>query len=252
MQNLSVVLCRPKYSENVGATARAGLNMGCSRLILVNPRELDMQKALALGTPRSRAMLESMRVVDGLSEALADCHAAIAATARIRPAEAAPLGPGEAADAAAGFLQRSMRVAAVFGPEDSGLTTGEIRRCTHLVTIPAAPGAPSLNLAQAVLLILYEIRGRCNIPGPPQRHTTSARCAPATREEHGLLFERIEQALLDIGFLDSGNPGHFMGRMRRLVNRMELRRKDLDLLLGICRRIRNLRSRLDDQGTGPG
>jgi tRNA/rRNA methyltransferase len=249
LDNLAVVLCRPKYSENIGATARACLNMGCSRLILVRPRELDMDRALALGTLRSRIMLENARVVSDLSEALADRHAAFAATARPRSGTAAPLDPEAAAEAASGYLQRLRRVAAVFGPEDSGLTNAEVRRCTHVLSIPAAADAPSLNLAQAVLLVLFEMRKHC-VP----RDRSSAELEehePATLEDRRLLFQRIQQALLDIGFLDSGNPEHFMGRVRRTLNRMEPARDDLRLLLGICRRISNLKSRLNGKDPDP-
>ena len=121
-------------------------------------------------------------------------------------------------------------VALVFGPEKSGLTNDELKRCNALVTIPASPGYTSLNLAMAVQILAYElwlateeIADAENTPDAP----------PATASELELFFEHLEQILLETGFLNPDNPRHLLLRLRRLFLRAQLDKNEINILRGI-------------------
>jgi tRNA/rRNA methyltransferase len=126
----------------------------------------------------------------------------------------------------------------VFGREDRGLSNDEISHCHQLVTIPTA-GASSLNLAQAVLLMLYAcLRARTNAPRPPDpRH----RSRLATHAELAMVYATVKETLLDIDYLHPDNPDYFLMPVRRFLGKTGLRRHEMDMLMGICRQIRRNR-----------
>ena len=233
----AVILVRPKYSENIGSVARACANMGCNRLIAVNPPGFEPGRALPLATPRGRRILESMEIVPSLGSALASFHQVYATTARSGGWRKGILLPEEAARSAAVDMEQGLEAALVFGPEDTGLTNEEIEICGRLVTIPTQPGAWSLNLSQAVLLLLYECFRQQGLR-PKERYLASESSGPVTREEMELLLAETKQRLLDIEFLNPENPDYFMLPLRRFLDRVALKKNEYNLLMGICRQTR--------------
>jgi tRNA/rRNA methyltransferase len=143
-------------------------------------------------------------------------------------------------------MAQGLRTALVFGPEDTGLTNEEIEVCGRIVTIPTEPDAWSLNLSQAVLLLLYE----CFKQGvrPEGRYLASTSSEPVTGEEMQLLLGELKQRLLDIGFLSPENPDFFMLPVKRLLDRMELKKNELNLIMGVCRQIGWALSRSSREG----
>ena len=246
LDNITVVLCRPKYSENIGSVARACVNMGCPNLILVNPREFDLNRALPLATVKGKKVLERAEVVSNLALALAPFHKVYATTARMGGWRKGILMPEEAAKRMISETEAGADIAIVFGPEDTGLTNEEIEICGSLISIPTMPDAWSLNLAQAVLIILYE----CFKLKPTRRlrPITSEGSRLATHEELLTLYANLQQALLDIDFLRKDNPDYFMMPLKRFINRLSLRRNEFNLLMGVCRQIRWLKSVADKSG----
>ncbi|HKF27781.1 MAG TPA: TrmH family RNA methyltransferase [Candidatus Binataceae bacterium] len=126
------------------------------------------------------------------------------------------------------------RVAIVFGPEDHGLTNDELKACQRLVTIPTADDYRSLNLAQAVMLVAYELRmaaaaGLANPTPVPQR--------AAVRDVEAMLG-RMADALVEIGFLPADNPDHIMFALREIFGRSGLAPRELDILNGLARQIK--------------
>jgi tRNA/rRNA methyltransferase len=126
------------------------------------------------------------------------------------------------------------RVAIVFGPEDHGLSNDELKACQRLVTIPTADDYRSLNLAQAVMLVAYELRmaataGLAKPPPAPQR--------AAARDVEAMLA-RMADALVEIGFLLADNPDHIMFALREIFGRSGLTPRELDILNGIARQIK--------------
>jgi len=243
LDNITVVLCRPKYSENIGSVARACVNMGCPNLILVNPKEFDMDRALPLATVKGKKVLERAEVVSNLPTALATFHKVYATTARMGGWRKGILMPEEAAKRMTAEIESGAEIAIVFGPEDTGLTNEEIEICGSLISIPTMPDAWSLNLAQAVLIILYE----CFKLKPTRklRPISTENSRLATHEELLTLYTHMQQALLDIDFLRKDNPDYFMMPLKRFINRLALRRNEFNLLMGVCRQIRWLKSQAD-------
>jgi tRNA/rRNA methyltransferase len=224
-----IVLVRPKGAANVGAVARAMKNMGLGDLALVGPAR--GWKRGATMAVHARDLLERARVAASIGEAVADCRLVVGTTcrggpyrARARSPEA--LAPSILAHAAAG------PVAILFGPEDHGLANDDLKPCQRLLAIDTSPDYPSLNLAQAVLLCCYELRraARVGLPAP-----AALPLAPAAALE--LLFDRLQRALLRVGFLNPQNPDHIMFAIRELLGRAGLDEAEVRVLLGLARQI---------------
>ncbi len=256
IDGLRVVLFQPKFAQNVGAAARACANMGCGELVLVAPRDWDLERALPLATPKGEPVLRAARVVDELEQALAGCAHVYGTTARTGGWRTGLLTPRAAAERVAGQCREGARVALLFGPEDRGLTNAETEVCGQLVTIPTAE-ASSLNLAQAVLLLLYECflaaqEAPRGAPREPAAHNL------ATHAEQELLFAAMREALLAIGVLKDQNTDYWMLPVRRFVQRTPLRRAEFNMLMGVCRQVRWVAGRAgllwpgNDPGREPG
>ena len=235
LDRLSVVLVKPKFPENVGGAARACANMGCRSLILVAPQNWNPDRAAALATPQGVEILREMQVYDSLAEAVGGFNAVYATTARTGGWRKGILTPAKAAARIRTQLADGDSPAIVFGPEDRGLTNEEIEIAGRLVTIPTAREASSLNLAQAVLITLYECFKAClerpfTPAGPPEAR-------PTTHQEQETLFRTIQEALLAIDFLRHENTDYWMLPVRRFVHRVGLKRNEFNLLMGICRQV---------------
>jgi tRNA/rRNA methyltransferase len=238
---LRVVLFRPKYSENVGSVARAMLNMGASTLILVDPQGFDMDRAAPLATAHARHILHAARIVNTLAEALAGTSLVVGTTARTGGWRKGLSTPARMAPEIHARLADGGEVALVFGPEDRGLTNDETSLCDQLVMIPASPECTSLNLSQAVLILLYECyQHALTRPFEPKGPPTER---DATFEERQALFASMQQALADIDFLKDQNAEYWMLPVRRFFSRFRLRRNEFNLLMGVCRQVRQLARR---------
>lgn len=235
---LRVVMVKTRFPENVGMVARACANMGADEIVLVDPELWHIEKARPLATAKGQALLEAVRVVPTLAEALADTSLVLGTTARTGGWRREWLGPEKAAQEVAEVLAENESVALVFGPEDRGLDNDEVELCHRLVTIPTMPGASSLNVAQALLLVLYE----CHKTRSKGQHPPSASPQPTSRrmntEERERLTATLKDTLLHLDYLHGDNPDYFMMPFRRFLGRVALRRHEYDTLMGICRQIR--------------
>ncbi|WP_045215272.1 RNA methyltransferase [Desulfonatronovibrio magnus] len=236
LTHVSVVLCRPKFSENIGSVARACVNMGCSSLVLVSPRSFDLKKAAPLATSKGKVLIEQAQVHDSLETALKDFHRVYATTARVGKWRKGILNPWEAAQSIMDVEKSTPSCALVFGPEDKGLTNEEVELCSHIISIPTSKEAWSLNLAQAVLIVLYECFKL--IPASDCRQIKPGDSRLITRQESMILNQNIREALLTIDFLDQDNPDYFMMPLKRLLSKKDLRHHEFNLLMGICRQIK--------------
>ncbi len=238
LPHFAVVMVGTKFSENVGSAARAMANMGVGELVLAAPRGYDEARALSLATPKGAAVLRNIRVEPDLAAALAPYAKVYATTARTggwrrevaTPAQVVAEMHEVMAEGEAG------RVAVVFGPEDRGLTNEEIEVCGQVVTIPTVDDASSLNVAQAVLVLCYEVfKSR---PGKPFRPAgAGGESRLATHAEQEALFAAMQEALTVIDFLKGDNPAYWMLPVRRFLQRMRLRRREVNLLMGVCRQV---------------
>jgi len=235
LDDLRVVLFRPKYPENVGSTARACLNMGVSDLVLVDPYNFDLDKALPLATAHAKHILTGARIVNTLAEAVEGCTAVFGTTARTGGWRKGIMSPTTLAGVVDDRLRSGGRVAIVFGPEDKGLTNEETSVCSGLMTIPTNREGTSLNLSQAVLVVLYEcFKKSLETPFRPDGPHEER---PTTIQEQEALFSTLQEALLDIDFLKSDNPDYWMLPVRRFFSKVNLKRNEFNLLMGVCRQI---------------
>lgn len=234
MNDLAVILVNTRFPENIGMTARACANMGCARIVLVNPERWDRAKAEPLATPKGISVLDSIEVYSDLAAALAPFAFSVATTARLGGWRRGVLGPKQAATAM--LRAPGGNAALVMGPEDRGLSNAEISQCSAIAHIPTAGQASSLNLAQAVLVMLYEWHkaGKAAFSCHAQ-----AEGNVITHAEQRRLEDRLKQALLQLDCLHGQNPDYFFTQWRNILSRAALRRHEYDCLMGFCRQIIN-------------
>jgi tRNA/rRNA methyltransferase len=228
LENVAVVLFRPRMPENIGAVARAACNMGLSRLVLVEPASLDQERMRIMATPAAAHLLDAVKVYDNLAEALAPFQYVVGTTARLGGIRQEVQSPREMA-ARLIELSRANDIALLFGPENFGLTNRELPFCHLLVTIPTAE-CSSLNLAQAMMVLAYELR---------IAHTDRPRFEPrrANSRELETMYAMLQETLVKIDFISHQNPEHWMLNVRRLFNRHGLRARETQVIKGICRQI---------------
>jgi TrmH family RNA methyltransferase len=205
--------------------------MGLRSLILVSaPPELDRPEARALAYG-AWDLLDSARVFPDLRSAVAGCTL-VAATSAREEGRAATRSPrefaAEAAEVAAGG-----RIAVVFGPEATGLLNDELALCQTRIRVPTHAAQPSLNLAQAVLLVAYELRLSALPEAPPDAAVPRA---PAGMVEEAL--DEIRDALLAVNYLNPASPQLILSELRALLLRASVTSREVSLLRGMARQIR--------------
>ena len=227
LKNVRIVLCRPSHPGNIGAAARAMKAMGLSDLRLVAPERFPAKEDQWMAT-HAQDVLSSSREHSSLREAIEDCAAAFALSARPREWSPQVL---DARAAAARALSLNEKVAFVFGPEDAGLTNEEAFACQFLVHIPANPEFSSLNLAQAVQVVAYEVflAGGGSVPiGRTEKLAT-------VKDLEGL-YAHLEQAALTSGFHAPDSGSRLPERLRRLFSRVPaLEREEVNILRGLLK-----------------
>ncbi|MDN7427842.1 RNA methyltransferase [Burkholderia sp. AU16741] len=233
------VLVEPSHPGNVGAAARALKTMGFSRLVLVAPRVPHVQRdpeAIAMASGADD-VLASAHVVPTLGEALSGVHWSIALTARTREYGPPRLAP-RAAAAQAGAQVGAGDVALVFGNERTGLANEHVEQCSALAHIPANPAYSSLNLAQAVQVLAYELRvAFLEQASEPAAQPPAEAGTLAQSDEIERMYVHLENALIALDFLDPRNPKKLMPRLRRLFARTGLEREEVNILRGIAKHI---------------
>jgi tRNA/rRNA methyltransferase len=224
LQGVRVVLCRPSHPGNVGAAARAMKTMGLADLRLVAPRNFPAAEAQWMAA-HAVDVLANSRTHASLGEAISDCVAAFALSAR--PRERAPQVL-DARSAAARALELAGPVAFVFGSERAGLENDEVLACQYLVHIPTSSASSSLNLAQAVQVVAYELFTASTTVSFKEKKGKIA-----TVEDLEGLYSHLEQAAVASGFLDPQSNSKLRERWRRLFSRAELEREEVNILRGL-------------------
>nr|WP_254208347.1 RNA methyltransferase [Burkholderia multivorans] len=244
------VLVEPSHPGNVGAAARALKTMGFARLVLVAPRVPHVQsdpEAIAMASGADD-VLASAHVVPTLGEALSGVQWSIALTARTREYGPPRLAP-RAAAAHARTQVESGDIALVFGNERTGLANEHVEQCSALAHIPANPAYSSLNLAQAVQVLAYELRvAFLEQASEAAQQPAADTGALAQSDEIERMYLHLENALIALDFLDPRNPKKLMPRLRRLFARTGLEREEVNILRGIAKHIL-LKSRTPDGGS---
>jgi tRNA/rRNA methyltransferase len=237
LSKVAVVLVRPSRPANVAAACRAMKNMGIWELWLVEP-------APGLDDPAARSLAYgAWDVLDGAHRAasLLDAVSGSVAVAGTTGRDVAGALTPRRLAAEAGRLAGEGTLSLVFGPEASGLTGAEMDLCHLLVHVPTDPAHPSLNLAQAVLLLAYEMRlAALEEAGPgaagsgPGTETSEPR-APAGDVEQAV--RDLREALLEVGYLDPASPDRVLTELRRLIARGGPTPREVVLLRGLARQV---------------
>ena len=237
-----VVLVRPKYAGNVGASARAMGNMGLTDLVIVDPAHEpeavrgDSRDAWSMAAS-GKAVLERARTVATVREAVADCTRVLACTARPRRWKAwQVLGPGEGCAVLAERDAEGDATAILFGPEDHGLSTDDLEHATHVCNIPTGGEVSSLNLAQAVLLLGWEW---AQAGGHLQRRPTKrgGRRPLADSEQVTGLVEQIGVLLDRIDYFKRRPKPQGLATLRQAVVRGQLSNVEVHFLRGVVRKL---------------
>lgn len=229
LSRIRIVLVRTSHPGNIGSAARAIKNMGLASLVLVAPKHFPDPQAQALASGADD-VLERARVVATLAEAIGECVVAYALSARMREWGPGHLAVREAAGAALKDAS-SGKIAFVFGNEASGLSNEELLVCQYHVRIPADPAWSSINLAQAVQIVAYELRMAATL-GALAEGRVEPQASIADLEG---LYGHLEEASIASGFLDPDNPGRLRERWRRLFARARPEREEINILRGLLK-----------------
>jgi len=248
-ERVGIVLHRPRLPENIGACARAMWNMGLSRLLLVGPVRWDEPAMYRMATREAAHVIRDVEVYDSLEAALSSYHLAVGTTARTGGLRG-PLWPPWTAAQRIISLGHQDRVAMVFGPEDRGLSNEELKLCQITVRIPTASFS-SLNLAQAVLIMCYELfkAAMSEELGIKERHGPLA-----TIEEIEAMYEHLEDVLVKICAIPESNRKTGMMKVRRFLSRITLRPHEVRMIRGLCRQIEwygSAKRRQEEEGGPP-
>ncbi|MDR0356530.1 MAG: TrmJ/YjtD family RNA methyltransferase [Deltaproteobacteria bacterium] len=231
--HIDVILHEPQKPENIGAAARAMANMGLGRLIAVRPRTINKELMEATATIHAKDVLDNLVITQDLREALAPYRLVVGTTARPGSRRGSLQSPRQLA-AELMSVDNQEPVVLVFGAERMGLSTADLRLCQKVVSIPtASKGTSSLNLAQAVLIVGYELLLAAG--GEPKSRLN---ILPAQQSSLNLMYDELEDVLTGIGFLPADNSGHWLMNIKKIFNRSFLTKGECDLLMGVCRQIR--------------
>ena len=231
-QRLAVILVAPQQPGNIGATVRAMANFGVTELRLVNPCPHLHPEARKFAV-NAHPLLGTAKVYSSLPDALADCHLAIATTRRSGRLRG-DLLDSTAVPGLLATLPGETKVALVFGREDSGLSSEEVALCTHAATVATTDELGSLNLAQAVLLFLYEIFRPPTHTTPPPVMTETL--LPAQAELHAMLGQ-MDAILERTAFFNPSSPAGVRNKLHQLFYRARPDQEEVALLRGMWTQI---------------
>jgi tRNA/rRNA methyltransferase len=243
MAGCRVVLVRPHYPGNVGATARVMRNFGLEDLVLVAPLVDLADRQVRQMSTHGEYILDRARVVPELERAVADCVLVVGTSGRtgglFRKQSVGT--PREMLPKMAEVLAQQGSTALVFGPEPTGLGNVEISRCHYLVHIPTDDKYSALNLAQAVAICLYELR--LSWESLPNQGDTRLPEEPASFAAQEHMFQQLRIALEEIHFLYGPKADSLMHGMRHLLGKARLSQMEVRLLLGLARQMRWIAAR---------
>lgn len=236
---IRIVLLQPTHPGNIGATARAMANMGVARLVLVQPQEFPSLQATARAAGAEH-ILQNATVVAELDQAIADCALVIGTSARPRSIAWPLLQPAAAMQTALETARQS-EVALLFGRESRGLSNHELERCHCLVRIAVDAAFPSMNLAAAVMVLLYELRKAAENAARDEAHTAQNQSpapdaepteprAVAADMQH--FYRHLQRLLTSLQF-GNGSNTKLQRKLTRLFNRAQPYAQEIRMLRGL-------------------
>jgi len=230
LDRITIILHSPLHPGNIGSAARAMKNMGLSRLRLVSPCDFkcDIAEWMAVS---AKDILHRAEVFDDLKTAVSGSNFLIGTIPPDRPRFISEVLTPRKLTERLLKIHPEDRISILFGPEDRGLSNQELDLCHEFVSIPSHPDYPSLNLAQAVMVIAYEIFSTAENQGGIE---TRPLADVISMEQ---MFRHIEETLSSIGFLGRENPDHIMRDLHRIFGRAHLNEREVRILRGIFRQV---------------
>lgn len=228
LNSVKIVLVGTTHPGNIGAAARAMKNMGIKNLSLVQPKEFPSDVAI-YRSKAAKDILEHAQVFNNLEEAIFDCELVIGTSARGRKVPWPILNPKEAAEEVSRSSSHH-NIAIIFGREDRGLTNEELGLCNLHVNIPTDPDYSSLNLAQAVQILVYEIRQA--ILGE-QEDKNYWDVELANNDQTELLINHMDELMQQVEFYDVDNPRKLLLRVRRFFKRSRIDVMETNIFRGL-------------------
>ena len=229
LDRITFILCRPRSGGNVGASARAVKNMGIGGLALAAPADFHVSEARMFASNASD-VLEGALTFDTIEEAVSGCGIVLGTTRRIKSHRIRILTPREAAEFVLNDPDMG-KIAILFGPEDSGLTSEDLTHCHAVISIPADDKQPSLNLAQAVMVIAYELR-------------MAVECLPSVRsfgdasgKEITQMLDQVKAVLERSGFFIRNPEERVLLHLKEIFANGVSTSQDARIIRGIFRRI---------------
>lgn len=228
--NAAVILKDTTHPGNIGAAARAMKTCGLRRLLLTSPRTLidEQSRAMAAGAAE---LLDNAKTFGNLADAIVDCTAVFAYTARRRDLSPPLVHSAKAGELAASHIRRGGRVALLFGGEQSGLDNDSIRASTYAVEIPANPDYSSLNLAMAVQIAGYDLRRAMITPG----EVAATKREMPTQGELQNLHKHAAEVIKMLQMPQRGKGRLLAARLAVIINRATPTASEVRLLRGILK-----------------
>lgn len=235
-----IVLVETTHPGNIGAAARAVLNMGADELVLVRPACYPSAEATVRASAAA-SLLERSPVVTTIAEAIDGCGFVLGSSARPRAANWNVLDPRQAALRL--VAETATRPAAVlFGGERSGLCNEDLSACHALLNIPANPAYESLNLAQAIQIVTWELRMARG--ASPRRLPAEAPLATAAQMRH--LRAHVARVLPRLGYSEARSVNSLVSRIERLLARAVPDEKEVQILRGVLTEVERVLERAGD------
>ena len=228
-KQVKIILIETSNSGNIGSTLRAMKTMGFGKLCLVSTKKFPSEEVTALAANASD-LIDKVKVVISLEEALVGCNLVIGTSSRDRKVP----WPNESIISASPKIiaeaDKDNTVAILFGREDRGLTNEELQRCNLHVHIPADPEYSSLNLAQAVQILVYEIRISILDDEEGQEYWD---VELANNKQTELLIEHMDELMQEVEFYDVDNPRKLLLRVRRFFKRSKIDVMEANIFRGL-------------------
>jgi TrmH family RNA methyltransferase len=228
-ENISFILIEPKEPGNIGASARAMKNMGFKNLELVKPGDFLGSEARQMACG-SIDILKRAKIHSGFKDATGDKNLVIGTTRRLGRQRGLIISLEDSIKKIITYAKKN-KVAILFGRERNGLTNKEVEKCDFLITIPADPLLPSLNLAQSVLIVAYELSRK--------EYKTSSPVF-VKHSETNSLYRHIHSTLKLLDFMPRGNRDletKIMKNIKHLIGRAGLTDWELNMLHGLCSQV---------------
>ncbi|WP_204723368.1 RNA methyltransferase [Fastidiosibacter lacustris] len=238
LNKIRIVLIETSHTGNIGSSARAMLNMQINELYLVKPKYLPDEQALA-SAAHAMDVVNNAKIVSTLIEALDGVDLVIGTSARTRRMDLPMLSAQDASKEALSYAKKGLNVAILFGRERTGLFNNELLMCHLHAYIPSNEHYTSLNLAQAVQIICYELHKQFKEQDeaqllPKQSHIQDK----ASIKDVQAFYTQLEQKLIEVGFLNPDKPGQVVDRLKRLFQRAQLESQEIKILRGFLSQIK--------------